>query len=152
MTFSGRYFDILRRLVGNVSQRCMQDHMGRSLGRLQGMSQGRRQETSFGVTYSTIWVRPQEVGIGRSWDVGRERPWRYIEDRIGAPLEVTFSHPQDVSSGRLLALHRRSYGDVHKTSFASFLRTSSGRNFAEWDQLLLYYLVHLNQLQQFLIF
>ena len=135
---------------------------------------------SLSVVCRIIWGGPQDVCRGCPRDVGRRRPlalhiglYGYVLRRsvqdvhgmsvgdalgvtyrtvLGRPLDVTFSRPQDVSSGRLLALHRGSYGDVHKTSFAGFLRTSSGRNFAEWDQLLLHYLVYLNQLQQFLIF
>lgn len=123
MTFSGRYFDILRRLVGNVSQRCMQDHMGRSLGRLQEMSQGRRQETSFGVTYSTIGyvlrrsvqdVHGMSVGnalsvtyrtvLGHPWKLhfhilrtpAVDVSWRYIEDHMGTSIR----HLLQASSGR----------------------------------------------------
>ena len=46
--------------------------------------------------------------------------------------DVIFQRPKIVGRGCPLALHRRPYGDVHKTSLGEVLRTSSGRNFAEW--------------------
>ena len=45
-------------------------------------------------------------------------------------------HPQDVSMGRPKVLHRGPYGNVLTTSFWDILRTSSGRNFTEWEATL----------------
>ena len=42
------------------------------------------------------------------------------------------ARPQDVGRGPLLTLHRRLYGDVHRTSFRDMLRMFSGHNFNEW--------------------
>ena len=69
------------------------------------MSSRHWQGTFHGVTYRTLWGRPQNVTLG---------------------------HPQDVGRGRPLALHRGPYGEVRRTSSWHVLRRSSGRNYAEW--------------------
>ena len=69
--------------------------------------------TSLGVTYRKIWGRPHDVTLRHPQDV----IFQLLQDGGRG-------RPQDVDRGRPLALHRGPYGDV--------LRTSSGRNFADW--------------------
>ena len=108
--------------LGHDPWSCRLYHMGTSSKRLQETSSRSRQGISFGVTYSTLWGRPQDVILGRPQDVLFQRP-----------KNVGRGRPLDVGRWRPLALHRRPYGDVHRTSFGDVLKTSSGRNFAEWD-------------------
>ena len=77
--------------------------------------------TSHGVTYRTVWGRPQDVTLGRPHGVIFKRP-----------KDVSRGRPQDVRRGHPLELHRGPYGDVHRTSFRDVSRTSLGRKFAEW--------------------
>ena len=77
-----------------------------------GTSSQRLQETSHGVTYKTVWGRPQDVTLGRPQDVIFQF---LIDDGRG--------RPKDVGRGLPLALLRGPYEDVHRTSFG----TSSGR-------------------------
>ena len=74
-----------------------------------------------GITCKTKKGCLQDGALGRARDVIFQRP----ED-FGR------GHPQDVSRERPLALHRVPIGDVHGSSSGEVLRTSFGRNFAEW--------------------
>ena len=60
---------------------------------------------------------------------------------IGTSLESWWGAPEDASMGRPLVLNRRPSGDVHRTCFGKFRRTSfgvvprkfSGLSSAKWD-------------------
>ena len=45
---------------------------------------------------------------------------------IGTSLESWWGAPEDASMGRPLVLNRKPYGDVHRTCFGKFRRTSFG--------------------------
>ena len=64
---------------------------------------------SHGVTYRTVWGRPEDVTLGH-------------------PQDFIFQCTKDTARGRPLALHRGSYGEVYRTSFEE---VSHGCNFAE---------------------
>ena len=106
--------DVLRTSVGHAPWSYRFDHMGRSSLHLQETSSRRQQGTSLGVTYRTLWGRPQDA-------------------TLGGPQGVILQRLKDVRRGFPLVLHRGPYGKVDRTSFGDVLRTSSGCNFAELE-------------------
>ena len=61
--------DVLGTSVGHVPWSYILDHIKTSSGRLQGTSSKRRQGTSLGVPYWTIWRRQQDVIFQRPEDI-----------------------------------------------------------------------------------
>ena len=114
------------------SQPYFQNRLRTSLGRPWDVSEGRRQNTSLGVTGQTIQGHCCNVCRKRPLDVGK-----------GRPLALHIGHYWDDLRTLYWDVLRASYFNVHRATqrtfwerispFGEVLRTSLGRNFAQWE-------------------
>ena len=106
----------------DVSQPDLQNHIRKSLGRPQDVSEGHPQDV--GKTLSL------ELNIRLYGGVLRTLHWDVLRTSY---LKVLRTSVEDFGSNCPLELHRGLYGDVHRTSFRDVVQKSLARNFAKWE-------------------
>ena len=132
----------------DLSQPYFQNRLRTSLGRPWDLSEGRRQNASLGVTGQTIQghccnvcrKRPQDVGKGRPLALHIGHYWDDLRTLYWDVLRASYFNVQRISVEDVL---RMLAGDVPWryiedllgtiSPFGEVLRTSLGRNFAQWE-------------------